>query len=105
MPAPESLAREIPCTFTRAACPVPGIARRRLRKNLSALLYLLLVSNDLSLETSCRDFWSRERRDDHGLSNTAERCGSGAANAGEVVAIGSSDPLDYAEVAEPAKLA
>jgi hypothetical protein len=42
MPAPESLAREIPCTFTRAACPVPGIARRRLRKNLSALLYLLL---------------------------------------------------------------
>jgi hypothetical protein len=33
MPAPESLAREIPWTFTRAACPVPGIARRRLRKN------------------------------------------------------------------------
>jgi hypothetical protein len=27
------------------------------------------------------------------------------ADAGEVVAIGSSDPLDYAEVAEPAKLA
>jgi hypothetical protein len=46
-----------------------------------------------------------ERRDDHGLSNTAERCGRGAADAGEVVAVGSSDPLDYAEVAEPAKLA
>ncbi len=39
------------------------------------------------------------------MSNTAERCGSGAADVGEVVAIGSSDPLDYAEVAEPAKLA
>ena len=65
----------------------------------------LLVSNDLTLETSCTDFRSCERRDDHGLSNTAERCSSGAADAGEVVAIGSGDPLDYAEVAEPAKLA
>src|SRR5882757_6470361 len=65
-----------------------------------------LVSNDVTLEISCTDFLVyAERRDDHGLSNTAERCGSGAANAGEVVAIGSSDPLDYAEVAEPAKLA
>jgi hypothetical protein len=64
-----------------------------------------LVSNDLSLETSCTVFCSCERWDDHGLSNTAERCSSGTANAGEVVAIGSSDPLDYAEVAEPAKLA
>ena len=33
MPAPEALAREIPWTFTRAACPAPGIGRRRLRKN------------------------------------------------------------------------
>src|ERR1700720_2284292 len=65
----------------------------------------VLVSNDLTLETSCRDFRSCERRDDHGLSNTAERCGSGAADAGEVVAIGSRDPLDYAEGAESAKLA
>ena len=37
MPAPEALAREIPWTFTRAACPVPGIGRRRLRKNPLAL--------------------------------------------------------------------
>src|SRR5947207_12792816 len=71
----------------------------------SAILQDTLVSNDLSLETSCTDFPLCERRDDHGLSSTAERCGSGAADAGEVVAIGSSDPLDYAEVAEPAKLA
>src|SRR5206468_1982430 len=64
-----------------------------------------LVSNDLTLETSCTDFRLCERRDDHGLSNTAERCSSGTANAGEVVAVGSSDPLDYAKVAEPTKLA
>ena len=74
-------------------------------EGLEASARTALVSNDLTLETSCRDFRSCERRDDHGLSNTAERCGSGAADAGEVVAIGSSDPLDYAEVAEPAKLA
>jgi hypothetical protein len=33
MPAPKALAREIPWTFTRAACPAPRIGRRRLRKN------------------------------------------------------------------------
>src|ERR1700730_14830144 len=73
-------------------------------RSASAAWRRALVSNDLTLETSCRDFRSCERRDDHGLSNTAERCGSGAADAGEVVAVGSSDPLDDAEIAEAANL-
>src|SRR5271169_955561 len=64
-----------------------------------------LVSNDLTLDTFCINLDLCECRDDDGLSNTAERCGSGAADAGKVVAVAPSDPLDDAEVAEPAKLA
>src|SRR5271169_6131519 len=63
-----------------------------------------LVSNDLTLDTFCINLDLCECRDDDGLSNTAERCGSGAADAGKVVAVAPSDPLDDAEVAEPAML-
>src|SRR5262249_32717352 len=80
---------------------------RRLRyPTLGWELNLLdLVSNALTLETPAQIFRLCERQDDHGVSNTAERCGGGTADAGEVVTIGSRDPLNYAEVAEPAKLA
>ncbi len=64
-----------------------------------------LVSYHLTLDIFCADFCSCERGYDHGLSNSAERCGSGTTDAGEVVAVGSSDPLDDTEVAESAKLA
>src|ERR1700730_10723651 len=104
-------------TRIRATPSIPGLAISVIKRSIRSAPFvnrsraiapsrvsMTLVSNDLTLETSCRDFRSCERRDDHGLSNTAERCGSGAADAGEVVAVGSSDLLDDAEIAEPAKL-
>ena len=65
----------------------------------------ILVPYHLTLDIFCMDFGSSESGDDDGLGHAAERCGGGTANAGQVVAIGSGNALDYAEVAEPAKLA
>ena len=60
---------------------------------------LVAVPYHLTLVEFCTESASCERRDDDGLSNTAEGCGSGTAGAGEVVAIGSGDALDHADVA------
>ena len=47
---------------------------------------------------------SCEGGDDDALSDATEGCGRGPAGASEVVAIGSGDALDDADVAQPAEL-
>src|SRR5271157_5242822 len=62
-----------------------------------------VVSYHLTLDVFCADFWSSEGWDDDALCDAAERCGRSAAHTCEVIAIGSCDALDDADVAQAAQ--